>query len=166
MKKICTKCNMEKNIVLFKIDIRNRDGRGAFCKACHVQATLNLRKTDPIKYKLKSRVYNSSTKKRTYLKKYKTKNRKIYSQYQLKRSRHILYGTPKWLTEEQLKEMKYLYVLAKELSWLSEDKLVVDHIMPILGKNSCGLHVPWNLQIIPAKFNRYKSNRAEGWVAL
>lgn len=45
-------------------------------------------------------------------------------------------------------------------------KYEVDHIVPIKGRNVCGLHVPWNLRAIPKEQNREKNNRLDEALAI
>jgi len=74
-----------------------------------------------------------------------------------------LQRTPKWLTREQLLEIEQFYIDAKDLQWLSDptDPLTVDHIIPLQGKEISGLHVPWNLQILPMSLNSSKGNKQD-----
>ena len=71
-------------------------------------------------------------------------------------------ATPNWLTEEQYKLIQEVYTHARECEMLTGDEYHVDHIVPLQGENICGLHVPWNLQVLPADLNLSKSNFFEG----
>lgn len=72
-----------------------------------------------------------------------------------------LNAAPKWLTEQDKLEMRQKYLLAKIHESVTGMKWHVDHIVPLKGKKVCGLHVPWNLQVIPATENNRKNNKFE-----
>jgi hypothetical protein len=68
-------------------------------------------------------------------------------------------GTPSWLTQDQLKQIEYTYALARDCKVTTGEPYEVDHIVPLRGENVCGLHVPWNLQVLPRDINAGKGNR-------
>ena len=74
------------------------------------------------------------------------------------RVKNLKQATPQWLTEGQWEQMNDLYLLARECCTLTGDKYHVDHIVPIKGRNVCGLHVPWNPQVLPQDINDKKGN--------
>jgi hypothetical protein len=77
----------------------------------------------------------------------------------VKRQVSKIQATPKTLSVEQIKEIQHFYVLAQELEQLNGIKYHVDHIVPLRGKTVCGLHVPWNLQVLTAEENMKKHNK-------
>ena len=72
-----------------------------------------------------------------------------------KRSERKRHATPHWLTSKDHSEIESFYMRAKKMIEYSE----VDHIVPLQGNNVCGLHVPWNLQILSRRANLSKGNR-------
>lgn len=72
-------------------------------------------------------------------------------------------ATPSWLTDEQRKQIEYFYQHTNDLLCVTGEMYHVDHIVPLKGTNVCGLHVPWNLQVLPADINCIKSNTYNGW---
>jgi len=68
-------------------------------------------------------------------------------------------AVPNWLTAEQRKEIREIYLHAADCRAVTGEEYHVDHIIPLKGETVCGLHVPWNLQVIPASVNTSKSNK-------
>ncbi len=58
-------------------------------------------------------------------------------------------ATPSWVDMDAI-EAIYMEAAASGME--------VDHIVPLQGRNVCGLHVPWNLQLLTSTENRRKHN--------
>ena len=97
--------------------------------------------------------------KRRYKKTHKVNNPDMYKEMTSLRRRRFRDATPKWLTENQKMEIRLKYRLAIELSRATGERHAVDHIIPLHGESVCGLHVPWNLQVLTQKDNLAKYNR-------
>jgi hypothetical protein len=69
---------------------------------------------------------------------------------------------PKWLTKEEKIRIRCYYQLASMYTKESGYDWHVDHIIPMRGADVSGLHVPWNLRVIPATDNIRKGNRHNG----
>lgn len=67
--------------------------------------------------------------------------------------------TPPWLTAEHLSQIRAVYADRDQLIELTGVNFHVDHIILLQGETVSGLHVPWNLRIIPAYENLNKSNK-------
>lgn len=70
-------------------------------------------------------------------------------------------ATPKWLTKEHKQQIAETYELMRDCRAVTGEDYHVDHIVPLRGDNICGLHVPWNLQVLPSDVNTSKSNNYE-----
>ena len=90
---------------------------------------------------------------------YKERNPDLYRELVSLRRRRFRLATPKWLTAEQKMEIRLKYRLAIEMSRSTGVRHAVDHIVPLQGEEVCGLHVPWNLEVVTQAENLKKSNK-------
>ena len=151
--KKCSCCKKEKVFSLFSKNISKKDGLHPSCKECKNKGNQ--------KYHSKNR-----DKEAKYSKQYYEKIAKFETVKQRERTARRraskLKATPTWLSPSQLLAIKCRYSLASMFTKYSGIAHVVDHIVPLRGKTVCGLHVPWNLQIITAIDNWKKGNRLQG----
>lgn len=96
---------------------------------------------------------------RAYRRKYRQENDEWDKAKTSFRRRRFRDATPRWLTKEQKNAVKQLYVEAQRLTKLTGERYVVDHIVPLINDEVCGLHVPWNLRVITQDENLVKSNK-------
>lgn len=127
--KRCYKCKCSKELTAFYKDKTKSDGLEAICKSCCRVKNAKWIQTNPNKAFLKE--INKTLKHRV-----------------AKWDRELTN-----LVTEEAGLLRNLRKLANGLDWH------MDHIVPLHGKNVCGLHVWNNLQVITAQENIKKSNK-------
>lgn len=157
MTRTCKACNITQSLENFSAHKSCKEGKRWQCKSCESSRMSKYRQTPEGRA-------NRNTAKKRYLQteKGKLNKRKEVRKYQLtengkatsratsaKRRAKKLKATPSWADLEAIKEF---YKNCPE-------GYHVDHIIPLQGKEICGLHVLNNLQYLPAKENISKGNR-------
>lgn len=136
--KVCGKCKEEKPLSQFTMRNRKRKDGSIYqvpysdCKTCRPSSFRAWEKTP--KGKQAKKVRRAA---------YDRRNRQ---------------ATPKALTKEQRQQIAGIYEHMRDCRAVTGEDYHVDHIVPLMGENICGLHVPWNLQVLPAYVNQAKSN--------
>lgn len=177
--KSCIKCNESKSLCSFSRDKNRKDGLYVYCKACtkvmHKEhyirnydsinarvANYAMKNPDKVAAAKAEWQKDNPEKVKESTKRYSKLNPHKVLARTNKRRASKLNATPSWLTEEHHKQMADMYWLAKDLEAISGEKYHVDHIIPLQGKTVCGLHVPWNLQVLPADINVSKGTTYTG----
>lgn len=158
--KHCKKCNTTLSLDYFGKDKQSKDGKQAYCKDCRCKQRKSYYSANAPEVIAYQKAYYSEHKDhyKVVQRAYAVTNPHKIVEKAAKRRATKISATPHWLTEEHYTQIAYTYWLAKDLEAISGESYHVDHIVPLQGKNVCGLHVPWNLQVLPATENLKKSN--------
>jgi hypothetical protein len=115
------------------------------------------RKEHRTEFSVKQKIYCAKNKKKIAdrQKIYAKKHAAEINTNHAKRRARKLQATPSWADQDKIKEF---YKEAHRLTEATGIQYHVDHIYPLQGKTSCGLHHEANLQIITSEENSRKSN--------
>ena len=163
--KHCWKCSLSKPEIDFGVNKSKPDGLATECKPCKRQQDREYAAQNREAAKQRASEWYYANKEyalnRNKLgsERWRKANPDKHCARQNLRRANKLKATPMWLTELQKVQIACKYSVAAMLSKNTEEQYHVDHIVPLKGKTVCGLHVPWNLQVIPAVENLRKSNK-------
>lgn len=137
-KKTCKKCGTGRDRNLFINDILRLDGKGSICRDCRGLIPKKSRKEV---YEDKLMLANTKKKKRRFAERL---------------------ATPNWLTKDQKERIKDVYNHMRDCRAVTGEPYEVNHVVPLRGENVCGLHVPWNLEVLPRYVNTAIGNNFDG----
>jgi hypothetical protein len=176
--KQCLKCHETKLFTEFHKKKDSSDGYRNICKACrkgehteryeenkedHNKRAVEWRQANPEKSKAIWKKHRElhQDKRAVYKKKWIDDNRGKVNAYNSLRHAEKKQRTPSWLSDFDKLQIQCMYQLAAMYSKESGKEWHVDHVVPLQGEHVSGLHVPWNLRVIPASENLRKYNKYE-----
>jgi hypothetical protein len=160
--KTCFKCNTEYPLEDFHKHNGMKDGRLNKCKHCVVKDVDNWRLKNPEARKkehARIREREGRMTRQEYFDKLSANKvgRKVTSlKYAYKRRRLEEKTFQNELDEFVFEEAALLCKLREQITGF---KWHVDHIVPMMYKDACGLNSAYNLQVVPATWNVRKGNR-------
>jgi hypothetical protein len=116
---------------------------------------------NPEKYRLQAEKYRNKFPERVKEanQKMNGKRRPQKAAAEMKRIATKLNATPKWLSKDDFDWIDAYYQEAQKHKEMFGMVLAVDHIVPLKGKQVCGLHVPWNMCLRTKSDNSKKNNK-------
>lgn len=152
--KVCTQCKVDMPLSEYHSKTRRRKDKSSYKSYTHLCRT--CRNNYAARYR-KSPIGKATVKKYRATPERKASNNMSSRLYKANAQK----AKPKWLTKEQRKDIVDVYVHMRDCKVTTGEDYHVDHIVPLKGINVCGLHVAWNLQVLPADVNIRKSNGYE-----
>lgn len=164
--RVCNVCREAKPLSSYGARSNRPLGLQYTCKGCLAERARERRVTVSLTEEQKERARQVSSK---WRKQNPDRNRDMKASWRMRnlhkknssnsyRRALKLERTPSWLTEEHKQSIRFMYWLARDLGTITGESYHVDHIVPLQGCNVCGLHVPWNLQVLPSDLNIKKGN--------
>ena len=158
--------------------IAERRVNGGCCVICEAEKYKRWSASNPEKVKESSRknYLSNADKHRAYAAEYRKKNpekakaateksrrenRSLYTRLQIERQKKVKQASPDWLSKDDINWMNAIYKASKDIKDENGVDTSVDHIIPIKGRDVCGLHVPWNLRVTTRSYNSQKLNNME-----
>lgn len=160
---ICKECQKLHRALFPKsvVDLEKIRVRGKLWRSKQPKKPKKIKKNkDPVKVNAATIRYRTKNPEKTKAatKRWQLNNPAKLSAVSMKRHAAKLKATPLWLTDQHFKLILDFYIQCSILTELTGIIFQVDHIVPLQGKEVIGLHVPWNLQILPRHENIRKSN--------
>lgn len=120
------------------------------CCTCADDAQKDLLANRPERHRARTRTWSLANPEKT---------RAMKRPANANRRANQLQRMPAWLSDEDKRRIKVKHAEARWMTAHTGIAHAVDHIYPLQGDSVSGLHVPWNLRVIPARENSRKSNK-------